>query len=379
MAPLKRPAASEQVTSPKKRATMLTDDAAPKKHATMLKDNAGPVHLMQGVSLAVSASSVPQTVKEMLIVSMNESLGVDKESRHGLQGEVVHMIESVLLDEEKKLEQMVQDTQKAFQESNSAKVSQGALLEVFQSTAEEKTQELNAKQADLATAEKDIEAKVNACKVAEQSLSTLKSETNVAAQTKEKLEAALADVVKPTKDGQEVSKDILNSFVALCTTLKCDQAMLTSLPVAFGKSAGELGSFDRLVLQHAEDFIVAQVALHKESVSQSEADVSAIQAKLEAAKEELQHCMNVKDSLEVDVKSAELMTEQAAANVQAEIKTLKNLELETKSADTAAEAAKVQLETFREGALAAFKQLVERSSAPAQEPAMVTDACSQEH
>jgi len=153
---------------------MLTDDAAPNQHATMLKDNAGPVHLMQEVSLAVSASSVPQTVKEMLIVSMNESLGVDKESRHGLQGEVVHMIESVLLDEEKKLEQMVQDTQKAFQESNSAKVSQGALLEVFQSTAEEKTQELNAKQADLATAEKDIEAKVNACKVAEQSLSTLR-------------------------------------------------------------------------------------------------------------------------------------------------------------------------------------------------------------
>jgi len=379
MAPLKRPAASQQVPSPKKRVTMLTDDAAPNQHATMLKDNAGPVHLMQEVSLAVSASSVPQTVKEMLTVSMNESLGVDKESRHGLQGEVVHMIESVLLDEEKKLEQMAQDTQKAFQESNISKVSQSALLEVFQSTAEEKTQELNAKQADLATAEKDIEAKVNACKVAEQSLSTLKSETNVAAQTKEKLEAALADVVKPTKDGQEVSKDVLKSFVALCATLKCDPAMLTSLPIAFGKSAGELGSFDRLVLQHAEDFIVAQFSLHNQSVSQSEAEVSAIQAKLEAAKGELQQCMNAKDLLEADVKSAELMTEQAAANVQAEIKTLKSLESETKSADTAAEAAKVQLEKFREGALAAFKQLVERSSARAQEPAIVTDACSQQH
>jgi len=362
MAPLKRPAASQQGSSQKKQATMLKEDVA-------------PVRLMQKVSRAISTSSLPHSVKELLTVTMDDSLGAFKESRHRFQEELVQMIESVLLDEEKKLEQISEDTQKAAHRCDVEKVSQAAVLQVAQDNAEEKKQELNAKQAELATTEKDIEAKMHACKAAEHDFSMLKNEIDVATQTKEKLEAALADVVKPTKDGQEISKDTLNSFVALCTAVKCDPSLLTPLPAAFGKAAGELGPFDLVVIQQVEEFIAAQIALHKESVSQSEAKVSATQAKLEAVKEELQQFMNVKESVEADAKSAAAITEQAACNVQEEMKTLKKLEVEKESADATAEAAKAQHEKFREGTLAAFKQLAERNRAPAQEPAIVTATC----
>jgi len=362
MAPIKRPAASQQGSSQKKQATTLEEEVA-------------PVRLMQKVIRAISTSSLPHSVKELLTVSMDDSLGAVNESRHRFQEELVQMIESVLLDEEKKLEQMFQDTEEAVHKCDIEKVTQSAVLEVAQGNAEEKKQELNAKQAELATTERDIEAKVHACNAAEHDFSVLKNEIDVITQTKEKLEAALADVIKPTKDGQGISKDILNSLVALCTAVKCDPSLLTSLPAAFGKAAGELGHFDVVVIKQVEEFIAAQVALHKESMSQTEAKVSATQAKLEAVKEELQQCMNVKESFEAEAKSAAAMTEQAALNVQAEMKTLKSLEVERKSADATAEAAKAKLEMFREGTLAAFKQLAERNRAPAQESAVLTDAC----
>jgi len=65
MAPLKRPAASQDVT-PRK------------KHASPVKQDAGPAGLMQVVRDAVSNSSAPPVVKEMLNISMDYSLGIAK-------------------------------------------------------------------------------------------------------------------------------------------------------------------------------------------------------------------------------------------------------------------------------------------------------------
>jgi len=342
----------------------------------MLKNDAAPVRVMQCVHRAISNSGAPHAVKEMLKTLMEDSLGVVKDSRHKFQEEVCQMIESVLLDEDKKLEHMVQEAQEDVEKCVAGKVAQNADIEAAQAAAETQKHTLTAKQAELASAEQDVEGKVQICKVAQEELDKLKKEVNVAVQTQEKLEAALTGVVQSTKDGQAVSKDVLDSFIALCTAVKCDPSMLTSLSAVLGKPAGELGPFDRIVIEQLEEIITAQVVVHKEVVVQNEAKISATQSKLDTANDELQRCLRGKESLESEVKSIEILTKQTAADVQSAKKKMKELDSERESADARAEVAKARVAKFREGALAACKQLLERSSVSAKKPTTVTEECS---
>jgi len=342
----------------------------------MLKHDAAPIRLMQRVHRAIYTSGAPHAVKQMLNTLMDDSLGVVKDSRHQFQEEVCQMIESVLLDEDKNLEHMVQEAQEDVEKAAAGKAVQRADIEGAQAAAETQKQKLTAKQAELATEEQNVQAKVQICKAAQQDLDVIKNEVDAATRTQWKLEAALTDVVQSTKDGHAVSKDVLDSFIALCTAVKCDPSMLTSLQAAFGKAAGEVGPFDRIVIEQVREFLNAQVAVQKDVVVQSEAKISAAQATLAAANDELQGCIRGKESLESEVKSVELLKKQTAADVQAVTKKMKELESELESAAARAEEATAQLAKFREGALAACKQLAERSSASALKPTTVTQESS---
>jgi len=95
----------------------------------MLRHDAAPVRLMQRVHRAITTSSAPDTVKEMLKTLMDDSLGVVKDSRHKFQEEVCQMIESVLLDEDKKLEHVVQEAQDHVEKVAAGKAVQSADIE----------------------------------------------------------------------------------------------------------------------------------------------------------------------------------------------------------------------------------------------------------
>jgi len=77
--------------------------------------------------------------------------------------------------------------------------------------------------------------------------------------------------------------------------------------------------------------------------------------------------------LESEVAHADKVAKIADSDVRAAVKTLKGLRLQRESLNATAEAAKAQLETFREGGLAALKQLTEYTSAPPVQHARLTE------
>jgi len=78
--------------------------------------------------------------------------------------------------------------------------------------------------------------------------------------------------------------------------------------------------------------------------------------------------------LESEVAHADKVAKIADSDVRAAVKTLKGLRLQRESLNATAEATKAQLDTFREGALAALEQLMEYTNAPPAQHASVAES-----
>lgn len=362
MAPSKR-----SVTS-----AALQDVTSYKKHASCVEYDAGHAGLIQRVRDAISNSGAPAVVKDMINISIDYSLAVEKKSRHKFQEEVVETIATILSDEEEKLVQGIEDIKDAVEKSDLEEASQTAIVDSAKAAASAKTETLATIQVDLATAEEAVEDKMQACNDAEHELNAIKDEVTGATHRQNKLNAAVADVIKPAKDGECISKDLLDSFIELCTALACDAGMVQAISSAFGTPAEKRSGFDKVVIEHVEKFIADKQATQQDEVSKREVEMSDREAKLEAVKAELQQRIQKKESLESEVEQADKVAKQADFDVRAAVKTLKGLGPQRKSLHTSAEAAHAQLEAFREGALAAFKQLMEYSSTPPVQHASVT-------
>jgi len=271
----------------------------------------------------------------------------------------VETIASILGDEEKKMIQQFEDAKEAVAKCDTEEASQAAVVTAAKEAANAKVEALATTQVDLATAEKAVEDKTQACKDAEHELNTIKNEINGATQQQSKLNAAVAGVIKPAKGGESIPKDHLDSFAGLCTVLACDAGMVQAIPSAFGKTAENRGGFDKVVIEHVEKFIEDKLAVQQDHITKSEIEMSARETKVEAAKAELQQSTQKKESLESEVAQADNMAKQADSDVRAAVKTLKGLGPQRQSLNATAEVAKAQLDTFRDGALAAFKQLME--------------------
>jgi len=302
MAPLKRPAAS-QYTTPFK------------KHASSVKHDAVHDGLMQSIRDAISNSSAPPVVKDMLIISMEYSLGIQKDSRHRFQEEVVEMIASTLGDEEKKMAQEFEDAKGAVEKCDTEAASQAEAVDAAKAAASDKTQALAITQVDLATAEHAVEDQLQACNEIEHELNAIKDEVNGVLQKQGKLNAVVAEVVKPAKDGEGISKDVVDSFLELCTALACDTSMVQAIPSAFEKAAENRGDFDKIVIEHVEKVIVDKLAAQQADVNKSETEMSAREAKLESAKAELQQRIQNKESLESKVAQADTAKKRADSDV----------------------------------------------------------------
>jgi len=361
MAPLKRPAAVQDV-SPYK------------KHASSVKYDEGDAGLMQCIQDAISNSGAPQVVKDMLNNSMDHSLGIETDSRHKYQQDVVAMVESVLGDEEKKMVQELEDTKGAVEDCDIEEAAQTAIVDHVKEVASAKAEALAATQVNLANAEEVVKDKRQACNNAESELNAIKDGVNEAIHKQSKLDAAVTDVINPSKNGEGISQVLLDSFIELCTALACDAGMVQAIPSAFGKAAETLGDFDKIVIEHVEKFIKDKLAAQQGDVTKSETEMSVREAKLDAAKAELQQCIQKKESLESEVAQAGKLAKEADSDVLAAVKTLKGLGPQRKSLIATTEAATAKLETFREGALTAFNQLMEpRGATPVQHASVTED------
>jgi len=360
MAPLKRPAASQDASPYKKRASSVDYDA-------------GHAGLMQRIQDGIWNSSAPPLVKDMLNISMDYSLGVEKNSRHKFQEEVVDMIAAILGDEEKKMRQEIDDANGAVEKCVTEEASQAAVITAAKAAASALWEALATTQVDFATAEKAVQDKMQACNHAEHELNAIKDEVNRATHEQSKLNTAAADVIKPVKDGEGISKDLLDSFIELCTILACDAGMVQAIPAAFGNTAEKRGGFDKVVIEHVEKFVVEKLAVQEDNVGKIKLEMSAREAKAEAAKAELQQSIQQKESLESEVAHSDKVAKIADSDVRAAVKTLKALRLQRESLSATAEVAKAQLETFHDGALAAFKQLMEHICVPPVQHASVTE------
>jgi len=93
-----------------------------KKHASCVEYDAGHAGLIQRVRDAISNSGAPAVVKDMINISIDYSLAVEKKSRHKFQEEVVETIATILSDEEEKLVQGIEDIKDAVEKSDLEKL-----------------------------------------------------------------------------------------------------------------------------------------------------------------------------------------------------------------------------------------------------------------
>jgi len=158
----------------------------------------------------------------MLTACLPESLGIAKEMRHSYQSEVAEMVHSVLIDEEKKLGQKIEEANTALEkikleQASKASAHQGAKVlaethaediaakttRLSQDVKEQKTQELTLEKAEAPDADPELVAKKEelTAKIAElkSQNEALTAELNAAKAKVPELDADLSTAAKQLK------------------------------------------------------------------------------------------------------------------------------------------------------------------------------------
>lgn len=352
MAPLKRPAAASSGSAAKK-SKGVSDQL--KKVASALK----------------GAESYPAPIISMLTESLHLSLGSTKEERHDFQEKVNSMTAEVLGSIQAAAEKKVADAETKVAEAGSVKASHEAEETAAKTAAEGAKQATEAAEKDLDASAADLKVKTDELKLAKKEQKAGTAELQAAEIKKTRVEQVFSTQFTACKEGTLEAGALKSAIAEVCKLgkeLELDNAMIHSLPSALGKAPSARGSFDELVVQQME----TQLSEHKAKLTaQLEAGAATRQGfddKVAAAQAAMDAATATQTSMEEALKTAQGAEKEAGKAAQTATKAVKKFLLEMKSMDTDLAEAKKALEDYASGPMAAFKELLERSSVVPEEP-----------
>jgi len=344
---MKRPAASSSAPSKKQRGSGIS-----KK--------------ITSISKAVKSSeSFPTAVLDMLCENMELCLGFCKEERHEYQVQVVEMIQKVLGSVEASLQSSIEAAQKGVSEADAEKEKRAAELEAA-------TQAVTAASEAQAAAEATEAEAAKKKGEAEKNLKSATAEQRSGDKTyeathgrKTNLGLIMTHFFVPLKQQSldaSKAKEAVSAVCKLAKELAFDSALLTSMPSALGKA--ERGTFDQLVMTQVEEEMKKQTA-------ECEAELEAGQKGVTERAEKVTACQQALDSTTAE-HAATLASSTAAAtavkeaNATEKVKksSVKNYAADMKKVKAELEDATAEMGMLKEGPLADFKELAEKSIHP---------------
>ncbi|CAE8649213.1 unnamed protein product [Polarella glacialis] len=363
-AAMKRPAAASAVADSK---------VSKKAKATGGRNSVASAIAQQCKDVAASlktAEGYPSHVLAMLGDNVQHCLGVVKEERHSFQEQVIAMVGEVLGSVQNGIDGKIQAAETKVGEADSEKANRAAAAEGAAALVETRTASSEAATTELALAAGELKAALEALKVAEQEQKTGDAELVAAGAKKERYEAAtvtFSQIKEGTMEAKAAAK-ALADLGKLGKDLAFDTALLTSLPAALSKEPAARGNFDQLVITQIESELQKHVAAVTGILEAGAPEREVRAAKVTAAKSVADVAAVRETACKDALKDAQAAQKEAEKTQTAAIKAVKLFGSEMKQVATDLQEAKDSLQEFQSGPMAAFQDLLARSSAPPPAP-----------
>lgn len=345
MAPMKRPAATK-IGGVSKKAAIGASCGAVKK------------------ALA-GASTYPEPVLAMLGNTVSGCLSVAKEERHPFQEQVIHMVAEVLSSVETCINAQIAEAEKNVSEVEAEKSSKDQAEEAANVDLVAKAEAVEAAKTAFTESQEAFKVAKSTYAIAESQKQAGDAEFEGAAAQKQKLESGFTSIFTPLKEGAASEgdpKQSIATMIKLGKEFKFDASLLTSLPSALSKAPDARGTFDAMVITQAEEDLQKQISDLSDTLALGEPKKAEREAKVQAAAAMLAAASEKEQSNKAVLKEAQDVKKEAEVVQKAAAKAVHAFAPDMKQVAKGLEAAKSSLKELKEGALAAFKELVERSA-----------------
>merc|ERR1719210_2638186 len=223
---------------------------------------------------------------------------------------------------------------------------------------------------------------------AEQEQATGNAGLAIAEKKKQRLETSLETIYGPLKSGEMPAgeaKDGIKKIEKLGKDFGFDMSLLQTVPRAFAKAPSDRGSFDDLVMSQVEAEFQKHLATLIDELANGEPAMKDRAAKVEAASNEHAQALASEEAAKTAKEASRTEQKEAETGHKAMLKAQQQAASDMRTASAGVKAAKAELMQLDEGALAAFKELLEFTEIPPpapvpaqeeQDPAPATDAAA---
>lgn len=332
----------------------------------------------ESVSAAVmEAAELPKTTREMLAGMVMMSLNKPHEDRHEYQSKVVEMVATTLSGMETGMRKSIEEAGILVSNAEVERTTRSANLANAQAKLEAKKSEVQTLTTSLVEAKSAVKDASQKHTLAVQAQTDCDKELHKVTERKDRLEAALRDDFLPLNNGLIAEKALVKKKVASLVDVAkehhVDASLMHAIGVSLAKEVGARGDFDKTSLQHfKEDFEHRASEMTASIASLVNTSAERATAAKEAC-EALGGARQTQSAKAAAVKQAQDEQKACESDVKAAEKAVQTLEPEIETASGAVSTAELQLETFRQGPLANFVELKNRS-APSPEPPTCADA-----
>jgi len=317
------------------------------------------------------AAGLAETLRNMLIVSVEPALSEFKDQRHPHQDTVVAWIGEALSTHQSSLQSAVSDAK-----SNLDGIAtESAACQTVVSAAEESLVGLSGVAATAQEVQSNASAAVDeaatALKAAQNTVSDHAQESDAAAQTKQQLEALVSEEGTYIKmKAVAAKKKDVDALMKLLKKHKFEGSLLQTLSPVLIKEPATRTEFDNLVLRNLEETVAQQIAAQTKIIDDATPRQQQLAAETAAAEAVLSTAQAAAETSEISLQSADAAVNQGEVALKGAKKSLKAFGPAAKEAAHAVKQANSAVEDFSSETWAVFEELRDRC-APVELPEVV--------
>jgi len=329
------------------------------------------------------ADSLPKPVRRIIAGRLVHVFTTYKEERHAFQNTVSALVGQTLKATETNLQAAIDEAnqKKAAEEAQGAALSAtndqatGASQAAAQAAADAKAA-LNSSSAGLRDAK-------SASHNAETAVKTNEADTSSTAAKKEKLEALIKEFFTPVKEGtldkglsksaSWVGKHLGKEFGSIL-----EKEYLTCVVRTYSQASASWGTFDHIVAKELEQELQKITAGLVSDLQRLESEKATCAAEVENCKAAVSAAAEAEKAAEDASKNANAAAKEAKATATKAASTYSHQNDQIKKADQTLGRVAKALNTFKEGAVAAYAEVAEHTAPPPPpEPVAEAEAVAQ--
>lgn len=231
---------------------------------------------------------LPDSCKSMLAAMVPEAFTVPAEERHSYQTMFVDIVGECVRKTEENMKAAISKEQENAITLSSKREGLVRNIEDSEKIYCDKKAEMEQKKANLAELFRTVLESRIALFAAQQALETATAPVSELKKEVEACHSAVQDLVT-LRDEVETSaaEVIVSKLTALAAHLGIEETLATSLPAACTKKPSDRGAFDVMVLEQFEKEVTGKAAGFTTQIQSQEANVAALQVKVEAEQAKL--------------------------------------------------------------------------------------------